>query len=232
MQQKTKTKFTLVELLVVIAIISILAGMLLPALENAIGAARYTTCMNNLKQLAFFTSQYAEDYNGYGVSSGDYKETWHRKLNPMYDMGVNMGDNTVNILQIDPNGILNCPTADSGLENSSWADAAGSASSNYTWNGSHYGINLQLSNIINMSNIYKVEKPQKVYYITDRSGGQAGSFYNNFYPNKNCINFRHSNDTAAGMIFVDGHFEKLSEEMAAIAGSVWASGDYIDEYWR
>ena len=58
------TGFTLVELLVVIAIISVLAGLLMPALRGARDAAISITCVNMLKQHGLSITFYTDDHAG------------------------------------------------------------------------------------------------------------------------------------------------------------------------
>ena len=63
--KSSKNAFTLVELLVVITVISILAGLLLPALKRAHHASKAINCMNNQKQIGLSLSSYADDSEGW-----------------------------------------------------------------------------------------------------------------------------------------------------------------------
>ncbi len=98
------TNFTLIELLVVIAIIAILAGMLLPALNNAKKQGKKAVCNSNLKSLGLMLISYADDSNGMMPLSRDpiTGRQWP------YSMTVN--GNTPKITP-EKDSVWTCPTA-------------------------------------------------------------------------------------------------------------------------
>lgn len=92
---RLRTGFTLVEVLVVLGVVTVMVGLLLPALGKARESARRTVCGSNLRQVYFGVQMYAQDNAGRMPPRFDFVNTSPQAANVAKGIRLNLPEDGI-----------------------------------------------------------------------------------------------------------------------------------------
>jgi len=206
----------------VISIIAILAGMLLPALNQAREKAKSLQCVSNLKQLGVFVASYRADCNGY--MPGTWGDAWTNAFRALTYNLIQFGnlgqvwDAENNCWAIKNYQILNCPT-DMARQNCALKYRFRSYATNYYTSWAHGNPLLMRPE--------RLKNPGSLIYMADghSATGDYVNFSINYFPfsvpsmvdmTTSRVDFRHASSTNA--LFLDSHVESMQRNLLINSG--------------
>lgn len=232
MTRPRRTAFTLIELLVVISIIALLISILLPALKAAREQAKNASCLSNLRQMGQLSHVYATENNGalpYGSNgaAAASRIEWHHLLQGALTGTTPQGPTN----DVDFSPIFACPgrAIDEGkkhyagltyvFKNSTYKGGAyrlewakrpsevlllADAGQYYPGTG---GGNSDVTLYGNIAASWSFD-PAKASNDNPIATPDPGSFTDGpASPAGAMVRFRHQSNTAANILFMDGHAE-------------------------
>lgn len=208
MTMRNRDVFTLVELLIVIAIIAILAALLLPALNMARDAAKYSYCGNNLKQLGMADYSYASDFSGYPAKSVD--GTWATRMIYVHYLADYLGLNSrpFDIDNYRP-GVLLCPEKNYTLyhyDPTAAQTAADLPRGKVYHSYGVYDLSARMSSVKKPSAALMMSEPHESDVVADLKTLFLGCVFRGTGPDVPfSLEFRHKNNKKANVLYYDGH---------------------------